>query len=349
MSDSDESATTSGAAGEGRKFSRRLRYRGPNPRRFEERYKELDPEKYPDMQTHVRGQGRTPAGTHVPILLSETLEMLAPQAGDVIVDCTLGYGGHARAFLEKVGPSGRVIGIDVDVGELEATQRRLARYDGLTCVCASFAGIERVLADLEPGGANVIFADLGVSSMQIDNPARGFSYKQDGPLDMRMGPRAKRTAADWLNGISAQELTDQLVEFSDEPNAKEIAEAIAVRRAARPFLRTQDLADTVRSVAPDNAGAVPRVFRALRMMVNDELGALRNLLRVIPLCLRPGGRIGIISFHSGEDRLVKSAIRNWEESGLFVRSSDTPITPGQRERHENPRSNAARLRSARKI
>ncbi len=328
---------------------RRPRYRGTHPQRFEQRYKERDPQKFPDMQAHVRQQGRTPAGTHVPILLSETLEALAPQPGEVVVDCTLGYGGHAQAILQRVVPAGRLVGIDMDAAELDATKLRLSHFgDALVAVCASFAGIERVLADLSQDGADMIFADLGVSSMQIDNPLRGFSYKHDGPLDMRMGPRAKRTAAEWLNRASRQEIAAALFEFGDEPHAEEIAGAIVERRAARPLERTRDLADAVRAVAGSEGGAIARVFQAVRILVNDELGALRNLLRVIPACLRPGGRVGIISFHSGEDRLVKQAFRSWHEAGLFEDVGNGPITPAADERRNNPRSTAARLRWIRK-
>lgn len=326
---------------------RRPRYRGTHPQKFEQRYKELNPEKYPDMQSHIREQGRTPAGTHVPILLSQVLEVLAPQSGNIVIDCTLGYGGHAQAFLERIRPHGRLIGIDVDTEELERTKLRLKEFEQhFVAVCASFAGIERVLADMELHGADVIFADLGVSSMQIDNPARGFSYKHDGPLDMRMGPRAKRTAADWLNRGSQNELTAALREFADEPRAIEIAAEIVRRRQARPLERSNDLINVVQSVA--GADAVARVFQAVRILVNDELGALRNLLRVMPTCLKPGGRAGIITFHSGEDRLVKHAFRRGKDEGVFSEISDEPISPEAVERRSNPRSGSARLRWAKK-
>lgn len=328
---------------------RRLRYRGTHPQRFEQRYKELDAKRFPEMQKHVRAQGRTPAGTHVPILLPELLEALAPAGGETIVDCTIGYGGHARAFLERIGPLGKLIGFDVDGMELERTRTRLGEAGfAIEAVRGNFAGLPKVLGRLGMDGCDVIFADLGVSSMQIDDPTRGFSYKHDGPLDMRMDDRIQRTAADLLNTLPEAEVVEALREFGDEPNAETIAGEIVRRRKVRPFARTVDLVEVARREAADDAGAVARVFQALRILVNDELSALKNLLRVTPDCLRGGGRIGVISFHSGEDRLVKHALREGLRSGIYSAIGEEPITPGAAERRGNPRSASARLRWARR-
>jgi 16S rRNA (cytosine1402-N4)-methyltransferase len=326
---------------------RRPRYRGTHPRRFEQRYKELDPQRFPEMQAHVRAQGRTPAGTHVPILLSELLAALAPQAGQTVVDCTLGYGGHAAAFLERIGPTGKLIGLDLDGPELERTRRRFAASGlGFEAVRSNFAGLPRVLARLGLDGCDVIYADLGVSSMQIDDPERGFSYKQDGPLDMRMDDRIRRTAANWLNTLSESELVGALRDFGDEPHAQDVAREIIRYRSVRLLARTGHLADIVRRSARNDPGAIARVFQALRILVNDELAALRALLRVAPDCLRGGGRMGIITFHSGEDRLVKHAFRDGLRGGTYDAISEEPIRPGEIERRANPRSASARLRWA---
>jgi 16S rRNA (cytosine1402-N4)-methyltransferase len=301
------------------------------------------------MQAHVRAQGRTPAGSHVPILLAETLRVLAPMPGEVIVDCTLGFGGHARAFLERIGPQGKLIGFDVDGVELERTCARLAEAGlAIEAVRGNFAGLPQVLPRLGLDGCDVIFADLGVSSMQIDDPARGFSYKHDGPLDMRMDDRIQRTAADWVNTESEARLETVLRVLGDVTDADRIAREIVRQRSVRMLTCTRELVEIVRRTSenPDNDGVVARVFQALRILVNDESGALRNLLRIAPDCLRDGGRIGIISFHSGEDRLVKQALRDGVRDGKYSAISEDAATPEQVERRANPRCTSARLRWA---
>lgn len=338
------------SSGETPARKRRPRYRGTHPQRFEQRYKELDPSRFPQMQAHVRAQGRTPAGTHVPILLPELLDAVAPAAGDIVADCTLGYGGHARAVLERIGPTGRMIAFDVDGQELERTRARLAQ-DGfaIQAIRGNFAGLPRVLADLELAGCNVIYADLGVSSMQIDDPARGFSYRHDGPLDMRMDDRIRRTAADLLNSLPHADIAAALRDLGDEPAAESIASDALRRRGLRPFSRTSDFVEVIRSaVGGDAHDALPRCFAALRILVNDELSALRSLLRIAPDCLLPDGRIALISFHSGEDRMIKQTLRDGLHAGVFDRISDEPITAGAGERRDNPRSSAAKLRWARR-
>ncbi len=374
---------------------RRPRYAGTHPRRFEHKYKELDPQRYSDITEHVRAQGRTPAGTHVPILVRELLDCLAPAPGEIAVDCTLGYGGHAAEIIPRLAPGGCFIGIDVDAAELARSRARLSvqeatlaresldgptsgtsgsqpaatpnsvaserdravnRHDSaapgasvrLEFVHGSFAGLPRVLAGLGVAGADVIYADLGVSSMQIDDPRRGFSYKHDGPLDMRMDARIARTAADWVESLPREKLAAALAELADEPAADAVAEAIVAAKQVRAIETTRALARVIAQAAPSDAdAAVARCFQALRMLVNNERSALRELLRVVPGCLNPGGRLALIAFHSGEDRLIKHALRAGLDSGVFAEIAAEPLRPSAEEQRANPRSRPARLRWAR--
>lgn len=374
---------------------RRPRYSGTHPRRFEHKYKELDPQRYADITQHVRAQGRTPAGTHVPILVRELLECVAAAPGEVAVDCTLGYGGHALEIIARLAPGGCFIGIDVDAAELTRTRERLIargavppespdapsihasdsqpptplgamasqpnrapdRVDWaprgagvrLEFVHGSFAGLPRVLAGLGLAGADVIYADLGVSSMQIDDPRRGFSYKHDGPLDMRMDARIARSAADWVRLLSREKLAAALAELADEPAAEAVAEAIVAARQVRAIETTRALARVIAQAAPADAdAAVTRCFQALRVLVNNEQSALRELLRVVPECLNPGGRLALIAFHSGEDRLIKHALRASLDSGVYSEIAAEPLRPSAEEQRANPRSRPARLRWARR-
>ncbi|TWT44031.1 Ribosomal RNA small subunit methyltransferase H [Phycisphaerae bacterium RAS1] len=347
---------------------RRRRYSGTHPRAFDERYKERDPQRYPDIQQHIRDQGRTPAGTHTPVLLAEVLACLAPQPGEVVVDCTLGYGGHGRALIERLSPGGVFVGLDVDAAQLACAPQRLgAAAEGhsppsvkIGLLRSNFAGLAQALRACEIVAADAILADLGLSSMQIDDPGRGFSYKHDGPLDMRMDQRRPRTAADLLQALPQQELADAFRELADEPDADAIAAQIVAARRVRPLTRTLDLVDAVFAAkgmsrhAWKRAGSTDRelhpaglTFQALRILVNDELAALAALLRAAPYCLKPGGRIAIISFHSGEDRLVKRAFRDGLDAGTFAVISEEVIRPGPVEQRENPRSASAKLRWAR--
>lgn len=339
---------------------RRPRYPGKNPRTFQERYKERAPEKYPEMEAHIRAQGRTPAGAHVPVLLTEVIACLDPQPGNVVVDCTLGYGGHARALLERVGAEGRLIGIDTDGEEITRTTARLAGAGTLKTFHTNFAGLGRIVAAEAPGGADVILADLGVSSMQLDDPARGFSYKQSGPLDMRMDHRIGKSAADLLAELPEEELADAFAGLSDEPDAAGIARAILIHRARKPIRDTHDLVRVVfeakgvpypwrpRGEAARALHPAALTFQALRMLVNDEAGKLAQMLRDAPYCLKPGGRIGVISFHSGEDRLVKHSFRDGFRSGLYSAWTQELVRPTPDERRDNPRSAPARFRWARR-
>lgn len=336
-------------------WRRRPRYSGRHPRRFDEKYKELDPARFPEMQVHVRAQGRTPAGTHVPVMVETVMEALRPAPGDIVIDCTIGYGGHAAEFLRRIAPGGRLVGLDVDGPQLERVRARFACAGASVSLHRSnFAGLPKVLAAEGLAACDVIFTDLGVSSMQIDDSARGFSYKVDGPLDMRMDSRRALTAADWLGRLSRDELAEAFRDLADEPDADAIAQEIVDRRAAAPLTRTAELARLVRQVKKRrgriaSAGeSAARVFQAIRMIVNDERGALSEFLRVAPDCLAPGGRLGVISFHSGEDRRVARAIREGLARGVFVDASVEPIRPDARERYDNPRSASALFRWARR-
>jgi len=334
---------------------RRPRYRGQNPRHFSEKYKEHQPDRYADDVAKVLDGGRTPAGTHRPILVAEVLDALAPGPGAVAVDCTLGYGGHARELLAAVQPGGKLLGMDADPIELPRTEARLRALgfprDTLVVKPGNFAGLAQFLAAEVPGGADVVLADLGLSSMQLDDPARGCTFKADGPLDMRMDPGQGAPAAEWLSGVNASELAGILDENSDEPLASELARAIIRAHHRAPLSTTLALAAVVREAhalrpVGDADDAVRRVFQAIRIAVNDELGALTALLRDLPSCLKPGGRAAILSFHSGEDRRVKAAFKDGLRDGTYASIAAGVVRASAEERRANPRSSAAKLRYA---
>ena len=335
--------------------ARRPRYRGANPRRFAEKYKELQPGRYPDDVAKVEAGGKTAAGSHRAIMVDEILAALQPTPGAVAVDCTLGFGGHAAAILPALQPGGRLIALDVDPIEGPKAEARLRalgfRDDSLVVYQRNFAGLVALLAGEVPGGADLILADLGLSSMQIDDPARGFTFKDDGPLDMRMDPSRGRPASTWLDEIREPALARLLDANADEPRAVEVAAAIVRTRARTPLTTTRALAALVRSVyarrPPDEAtDAVRRVFQAIRIAVNDEFAALDALLRSLPACLAPGGRVALLTFHSGEDRRVKLAFKEGHDAGLYASISPEVLRASPAERHANPRSTAAKLRVA---
>ena len=334
---------------------RRRRYPGRNPRTFHDKYKELNPEQYGADVQKVLASGRTPAGMHVPIMEREVLHCLRPNAGEVAVDCTLGWGGHARAILERVRPGGRVIGIDVDPIELPRTEARL-RSAGFGCDVfvarhANFAGLPKVLGAERLTRVDVILADLGVSSMQFDNPDRGFSYKGVGPLDMRMNPRSGQPAAQLIARSSAEDLARLLEANADEPHARLIARLLtqqpldtthAVDRVLRAGLHSA----LPRLTKADVKMSIRRTFQALRIAVNDEFSALDALLRSLPQCLAPGGRVAILTFHSGEDRRVKKAFRAGFRTGVYSAVADEVIRSAREETFANRRAAAAKLRWA---
>jgi 16S rRNA (cytosine1402-N4)-methyltransferase len=336
---------------------RRPRYPRTHPRRFEEKYKELAPERYPEIISHVISRGRTPAGQHLPILVEEALAALDPRPRDHGVDATLGWGGHAQRLLERLAPGGQLLALDADPAELPRTEARLRRlgFDETALVTrrTNFAGLRAALDSAGwHDGADFLLADLGVSSMQIDNPARGFSFAADGPLDMRMNPSRGLSAAQWLERATVAGLAAVLREHADEPFADDLARALVARRGA--LKTTQALARAVREAlagrTPDGnvERSVRRVFQALRIEVNDEFGALDALLRQLPGCLRPGGRVAFITFHSGEDRRVKQAFARGERDRLYASVSREVARASVEERRANPRSSAAKLRWARR-
>ena len=337
---------------------RRPRYHGSHPRRFADKYKELAPEQYPEAVAHVRAQGKTPAGQHVPIMVDEVLEALAPQPGERAVDATLGWGGHAERLLECLMPGGTLLGLDADPIELPRTDARLraAGYDeaALLVQRTNFSSLHTAITAAGwDEGADIIFADLGMSSMQIDDPARGFSFKHDGPLDMRMNPKRGLPAAEWLARTPA-DLLEQAFADSDErePDARRIAETISLRRGQ--LRTTRDLARAVRDALNDGAPdaeaelCVRRVFQAVRIAVNDEFAVLDALLRQLPTCLRAGGRVAILTFHSGEDRRVKKAFAGGLRDATYVRIARDVVRASPAERRANPRAGSAKLRWARR-
>ena len=344
---------------------RRPRYRGKHPRRFEEKYKEHDPQRYAETVAKVLASGKTPAGTHRPIMVAEILEVLAPRPGEVAVDCTLGYGGHAQELIPRLQPGGRLLGLDRDPIELPRTEGRLRALgfgsDIFTAYRSNFAGLPQVLAtyfsSLSPSdrkraevrSADIILADLGVSSMQIDDPARGFSVKLEGPLDMRMNPKRGQPASVFLAKTRSDALATLLVETADEPHAATLSPALG----GKVFATTTALAAAIRAALPrvnkeDADLSVRRVFQALRIAVNDELSALDTFLRNLPACLNPGGRVAILTFHSGEDRRVKRAFAGGLRDGLYAEIAQEVMRPTAEERNSNPRSAPAKLRWARR-
>lgn len=339
-----------------------------------------DPARYADTVAKVVASGKTPAGTHRPIMVNEVLEVLAPKHGEFAVDCTLGYGGHALEIIPRLLPGGRLLGLDQDPVELPKTEARLRALgfgpDVFAARRSNFAGLPQILASAmgEPlpptgqldltgasesstagnahhvalrSGADLILADLGVSSMQLDDPARGFSTKFDGPLDMRMNPQRGQSASALLEKIQPDALARQLEANADEPEARPLANALAGRR----FNTTRELADSIRATLAgqrreDVDLTVRRVFQALRIAVNDEFSALETLLRNLPSCLNPGGRVAILTFHSGEDRRVKKAFEAGLKAGLYTEIASKVIRPALAERRANPRSASAKLRWA---
>jgi 16S rRNA (cytosine1402-N4)-methyltransferase len=310
-----------------------------------------------------RGRRSTPPGEHRPVLRDEVFAALDLRPGAVVVDCTVGWAGHATELLRRVGPDGRLIGLDLDADNLPRARERLAVVGfPFTLHHSNFAALPTVLATEGLAAVDAVLADLGMSSMQVDDPERGFSYVRDGPLDMRMDRTRGRTAAELLATLTEQELSQALWELGDEPQADRIAAAVVAARERSPIRRTADFARLIQECtragdkvwrlhpAPGKWELHPaaRTFQALRLLVNRELANLGQLLRVLPDCLRPGGRAAVISFHSGEDRLVKSAFREGLRAGVYAAVADEPVRASFAERTANPRARSAKLRWARK-
>jgi 16S rRNA (cytosine1402-N4)-methyltransferase len=297
------------------------------------------------------------------VLFDEALAALDPRPGEIAVDCTLGNAGHTAEILRRIAPDGRLIAFDLDAANIAKADAALGAISSdFTLRHGNFAGLAATLASDGLDGCDCLLADLGMSSMQVDDADRGFSFARDGPLDMRMDQTRGRTAAELLNTLSAEDMATAFRELGDEPQAEKIAAAIIQRRATEPFARTRDLTDLVLTAAPvvvnphprkgeptprqQQIRPVARVFQALRILVNRELANLQELLRVLPWCLRAEGRAAIISFHSGEDRLVKAAFKDGLRTGLYAKISEEPIRPAFSERMDNPRSRSAKMRWA---
>ena len=308
--------------------------------------------------------GKEQAGYHEPVLMEEVLHFLNPGPGKLILDATLGGGGHTERLLQA---GARVMGMDQDTEALAFAKQRLRQFGTeFIAIQSNFRHFSEILTEAGVTGLDGLLADVGVSSHQLDDASRGFSFQQEGPLDMRMNQSSGRSAADFVNEESAEELARIFFEYGEEKASRRIARAIVEQRAKRPFVTTLDLANCVASVLPRHGKKHPatRVFQALRIAVNDELGALTTLLQQAPKWLKPGGRIVLIGFHSMEDRLVKQAFQNfstewldkpeWPEPRrnpayclrLLTRK---PVEATEAELARNPRSRSARLCAAEKL
>jgi 16S rRNA (cytosine1402-N4)-methyltransferase len=334
---------------------RRVRYKGTHPHTFDEKYKELNPEKYISDVKHVISRGDTPAGTHRSICLKEVLDILNPQPGEIAVDATIGYGGHAQEILKRILPGGILYGLDVDSIELHKTETRLNNEgfgpERFTAIHSNFAALQKVLSMLGHPTVDMIISDLGVSSMQIDNPKRGFTFKNEGPLDMRMDQLKGETAAHLLSRLTEAKIAALLLDNADEPDAKAIAHTIAQKR--QEMSTTSALAKAISLSLSrlnrndkDIAKAIRRTFQALRIAVNGEFSALEAFLSEIPYCLKSGGRVVILTFHSGEDNRVVHSFEKGKLMGLYSHIQDVEIRASSEERYSNPRSKSARLRWA---
>ena len=296
---------------------------------------------------------------HIPVLLDEILRVLAPRPGNVIVDCTLGLGGHSAALLERLRPGGKLIGIDCDPANIAIARATLESIDpsgeSFQLVHNTFAALPIVLAQAGVERVDGVLADLGVASPQIDDPARGFSYRQPGPLDMRMDPTRGQPASMLINKIGERELAEALLELGDEDDAAKIAHLVLERRREQPITTTEQLTAiiceardfTLKRAAGAKLHPAARTFQALRILVNRELANLDRLLQVLPQCLNSGGVAAIISFHSGEDRRVKEHFRDGLRGGISAQISREPIVADEQEQKINPRSRSAKLRWAR--
>jgi 16S rRNA (cytosine1402-N4)-methyltransferase len=298
---------------------------------------------------------------HVPVLLDDVLRVIDPRPGQTVVDCTVGLGGHSAALLERVSPNGRLVGLDLDPANLALARAKLVAAGGspgatIDLVHSNFAALPTVLAQLGVREVDAILADLGVSSPHLDDPARGFSFKRPGPLDMRMDPTRGQPASALLARISEHDLADALLELGDETDAPRIARLIVERRARRPIETTDDLCAivcaardfTLRRAAGAKLHPATRTFQALRILVNRELANLDRLLAVLPDCLAPGGLAAVISFHSGEDRRVKAAFKAGRDAGAYAEVARDPVVADEDEQRANPRSRSAKLRWARR-
>jgi 16S rRNA (cytosine1402-N4)-methyltransferase len=335
------------------KYVRRVRYNGSHPRTFTEKYKELSPEQYGETIEKVVSRGQTPAGTHIPICPAEILLALDIRPGIKVLDATLGYGGHSGLILEKMQGQGLLVGVDVDPLELPKTEARLRRAGWDESVFKTrrmnFAAIASL--SFEFGPFDAVLADLGVSSMQLDNPERGFTFKVKGPLDLRLNPNKGVPVSEMIQKMSEKELSLVLFENADEPHHLRLAASIYKKRFE--IHTTQDLNNLIRhslqgvvNNAEDMKNAVQRCFQALRIAVNEEFIVLDRFLDALPSILSPHGKVAILTFHSGEDRRVKKSFQKLYRAGIYSGISDGCIRPSFEEQENNPRSRCAKLRYA---
>lgn len=337
---------------------RRIRYKGTHPKTYQEKYKELNPEQYQEDIAKVLSQGRTPAGMHRSICVQEIMEFLAISPGQKGLDATLGYGGHSLEMVQRLFPGGHLYGIDVDPYELPRTRDRLASFgygpEAVTIRKMNFSDIDLLVE--ASGPLNFVLADLGVSSMQIDNPERGFSFKLEGPLDLRLNPKTGKSAATLLRTLSAEPLEALLTSNADEPYSGLIATAIVANISKGITIATTT---QLREIIQEALEFLPaatrreevkkscqRCFQALRIAVNDEFGVLDEFLDKLPEALVPGGRVAILSFHSGEDRRVKKSFQYYFREGIYKEVAPDPIRPSVQECNTNPRARSAKLRWA---
>lgn len=338
---------------------RRVRYSGTHPKSYKEKYKEHNPEKYADTIEHIIQKGSTPAGMHISIMVQEILDFLQIKPGQTGLDATLGYGGHTKAMLERLEGQGHIYGLDVDPIESAKTKERLAKQgygeEILTVRLQNFADID--LVTKETGKKfDFILADLGVSSMQIDNPDRGFSYKVEGPLDLRMNPQKGESAADRLKTVSYEELVGMLVENADEPYAQEIAKTVMNWRKRGKAIETttqfKEVIEEALSIVPQKERkeavkkSCQRSFQALRIDVNSEFEVLYAFLEKLPQVLAPNGRVAILTFHSGEDRLVKASFKELQKAGIYSEVCKDVIRPSAQECERNGRAKCTKMRWA---
>ena len=338
---------------------RRVRYSGTHPKTYKEKYKEHQPEKYADTIQKVISKGSTPAGMHISICVKEILDFLQIQPGQTGLDATLGYGGHTKAMLECLKGEGHIYALDVDPIESTKTKERLEKQgfgeEILTVRLQNFADIDQV--SKETGKKfDFILADLGVSSMQIDNPDRGFSYKVEGPLDLRMNPQKGISAAQRLVGISQEELQGMLIENADEPYAEEIAKTVVnLQKRGKKIETTTQLKEAIEQALrflPEAERkealkkSCQRTFQALRIDVNSEYEVLYTFLEKLPEVLAPNGRVAILTFHSGEDRLGKKSFKQFKKEGLYSEISEEVIRPSAEECARNGRAKSTKMRWA---
>jgi 16S rRNA (cytosine1402-N4)-methyltransferase len=337
---------------------RRVRYSGKYPKTFKDKYKELQPEIYGETIERVIQKGSTPAGMHIPIMVNEILDFLQIKPGQIGLDATLGYGGHTLKMLKQLDSKGHLYALDIDPIELPKTKERLEKLgygsNILTTKQLNFSNIDEVID--ESGLLNFVLADLGVSSMQIDNPERGFSYKTNGPLDLRMNPEIGIPASTRLRRLSQVALEGMLIENADEPHAEVISKEI--KKAMKNGMHI-DTTSKLQNIIKDALQFIPqgnrdfeikkscqRSFQALRIDVNREFESIYNFLEKLPDTLAKDGRVVVLSFHSGEDRLVKKSFKQLLREGVYKEISPEIIRPSTEECNINRRARSTKMRWA---